>query len=640
LTAHPAGRREAARSPFHVDSLATLILEMQQTLGNQAVQQRAAGCPAFGACPTGGAYHASPVGIQAKLSVGQPGDAYEQEADWVAEQMMRMPDPRAAAGQGPSARIHTPRIQRLCPGCEQKEESLQAKESSGRIPGESPTIEGQVTALQGGGQPLPEFVRAFFEPRFGYDLSDVRIHTNARAAQSARSINALAYCVGRDIVFAAGQYAPQTMPGRRLLAHELTHVVQQDQGASEQQHLIQRWSLEAHESLTNEGIQKLFPFFLDFKMDSEALSTLVVLSHEMDRRLAELWFNIGAVTAKSPKAISEFYRKQPERAKNHGEGGMYSSSRSEAAALNEEHQEGYERRAEEAFQSLPQVFHSFPECESTRSSVREKVLTQLGNALHVAQDRGAHGEGAFGLGHQKALSDRKFNSEFDPDDPASNSEGFLEAQRNTELVLLRAFSILHKLLDTRYARTCNVVEPAQVQHAPEGVIQRKLPFGGNKVSSSMLQCAAVNVAGPALISITISAIDQEFFKNEYSQDRENQKKQKLEEYLEYVRQFYEGTTIMLQRIPGWNSRVQEILSVLKSEEEKSRTKAKLEGLGKRIAVEWAKDNAVRKISTNDVKRWGSELEKAREEERGGRKKLDEVINRIEVEVQQKLKPKK
>ena len=70
----------------------------------------------------------------------------------------------------------------------------------------------------------------FFEPRFGFDFSRVRIHADSRAAESARTVNALAYTVGNDIVFAAGQYAPRAAPGQRLLAHELAHVAQQPLG--------------------------------------------------------------------------------------------------------------------------------------------------------------------------------------------------------------------------------------------------------------------------------------------------------------------------------------------------------------------------------------------------------------------------
>ncbi len=81
--------------------------------------------------------------------------------------------------------------------------------------------------LHSPGQPLNAGTRAFMEPRFGLDLNHVRVHTDAKAAESARAVNALAYTVGRDVVFSAGQYAPETESGRRLLAHELTHVVQQ-----------------------------------------------------------------------------------------------------------------------------------------------------------------------------------------------------------------------------------------------------------------------------------------------------------------------------------------------------------------------------------------------------------------------------
>jgi hypothetical protein len=81
--------------------------------------------------------------------------------------------------------------------------------------------------LRSSGQPLDPATRAFMEPRFGHDFSAVRVHTDARAAESARAVNALAYTVGRDVTFGPGQYAPATSAGRRLIAHELAHVVQQ-----------------------------------------------------------------------------------------------------------------------------------------------------------------------------------------------------------------------------------------------------------------------------------------------------------------------------------------------------------------------------------------------------------------------------
>jgi Domain of unknown function (DUF4157)/Bacterial protein of unknown function (DUF922) len=86
--------------------------------------------------------------------------------------------------------------------------------------------------LNAGGQPLEAAARQFFEHQFGHDFSRVRIHDDARAAESARAVNALAYTVGPDVVFASGRYAPHSIAGRKLLAHELTHVVQQSSAAS------------------------------------------------------------------------------------------------------------------------------------------------------------------------------------------------------------------------------------------------------------------------------------------------------------------------------------------------------------------------------------------------------------------------
>src|SRR5260370_9606598 len=78
------------------------------------------------------------------------------------------------------------------------------------------------------GEPLDASARTFFEPRFGKDFSHVRVHVDAFAAQSARAVNALAYTVGNHVVFDAGEYDVQRNDGRRLIAHELAHVVQQE----------------------------------------------------------------------------------------------------------------------------------------------------------------------------------------------------------------------------------------------------------------------------------------------------------------------------------------------------------------------------------------------------------------------------
>ena len=178
--------------------------------------------------------------IQAKLAVNKPpGDQYEQEADRVAEQVMRMPDPATATeGADASGRARGAHLQRMCSECEEElhrqpmeEETLQAKEVAGRTPEVMPGVASQIDSMRGGGQPLPESVRAFFEPHFGHDFSQVRVHRDADAAASALAVNARAYTVGRDVMFGAGQYAPEMTAGRRLLAHELTHVVQQNQSS-------------------------------------------------------------------------------------------------------------------------------------------------------------------------------------------------------------------------------------------------------------------------------------------------------------------------------------------------------------------------------------------------------------------------
>ncbi len=130
-----------------------------------------------------------------------------------------------------------------CEECRKKSEaasvgggSLQRAAVNREPAGEVPPIVYDV--LRSSGQPLDAAARAFFEPRFGYDFSQVRVHTDARAAESARAVNALAYTVGRDVVFGAGQCAPGTAEGNKLLAHELTHLVQQARSMVGIVHLI------------------------------------------------------------------------------------------------------------------------------------------------------------------------------------------------------------------------------------------------------------------------------------------------------------------------------------------------------------------------------------------------------------------
>jgi len=177
--------------------------------------------------------------LQPKLTVNEPGDRYEQEADRVAEAVMRMPD-LAGTPTRPGIQRVRPEddVQRQVEEDEEEEERVQAKEAPGQAPEVTPETAAAIDGLRGGGQPLDRATRAYMEPRFGYDFGQVRIHTDAGAADTARSVQARAFTLGRDVVFGASEYRPGTEAGRRLLAHELTHVVQQrsapphqDQGA-------------------------------------------------------------------------------------------------------------------------------------------------------------------------------------------------------------------------------------------------------------------------------------------------------------------------------------------------------------------------------------------------------------------------
>ena len=116
-----------------------------------------------------------------------------------------------------------PGVSGACEECQ--ENLLQRKAATANSLGAVPS---SVSAALGApGQPLHADTREYMESRFGHDFSHVRVHADAGAADSARAVNALAYTVGRDVVFAPGQYAPNSAAGRQLLAHELTHVLQQ-----------------------------------------------------------------------------------------------------------------------------------------------------------------------------------------------------------------------------------------------------------------------------------------------------------------------------------------------------------------------------------------------------------------------------
>ena len=144
--------------------------------------------------------------IQAKLKVNEPGDVYEQEADRIADRVMATPAHPATNGAAP------PHIQRF----------------TGQPTGQMDAAPASIyKALASPGRPFEPALQQDMEQRFGYDFSKARVHSGAAAEQSAREVNANAYTVGHHIVFGAGRFAPATQEGRRLIAHELAHVVQQ-----------------------------------------------------------------------------------------------------------------------------------------------------------------------------------------------------------------------------------------------------------------------------------------------------------------------------------------------------------------------------------------------------------------------------
>ena len=201
------------------------IIHLQKTIGNQAVQRLLRSKARDDAMMTG---------IQTKLKISQPGDTYEQEADRVAEHIMKMSD---LGHVDLTVSREEERIDRKCSKCEMKKEERNEHENKLDTSQKLSTkpnpnhqtnneVPNEINSVSGGSL-LDNDTRELMEPRFGYDFSDVRIHADERASKSASSVNALAYTIGNNIVFGDGRFQPSTSEGRSLLAHELTHVVQQ-----------------------------------------------------------------------------------------------------------------------------------------------------------------------------------------------------------------------------------------------------------------------------------------------------------------------------------------------------------------------------------------------------------------------------
>ncbi|WP_045855612.1 eCIS core domain-containing protein [Teredinibacter purpureus] len=183
--------------------------------------------------------------LQPALKIGGSNDRFEQEADRVAARIMssandnrakqesrpRQWHPRSAA----SSESHA-RVQRQCASCKQEDDKTLQRKISPTVPSGGGAPYARPAALPTGvtaqGQPLEQGAKHFFESRFGTDFSHVRIHSNPAANALSQHYSARAFTYGRDIVFSSGEYNPRSVTGRHLLAHELTHVLQQTGGPS------------------------------------------------------------------------------------------------------------------------------------------------------------------------------------------------------------------------------------------------------------------------------------------------------------------------------------------------------------------------------------------------------------------------
>jgi Domain of unknown function (DUF4157) len=171
--------------------------------------------------------------IPTRPIVGDAHDAFEQEADRIADAVTSA---RFSGVARPSSAPSRVPVQRTCDGCRAEEEAkvrLTPEPAGGTAKAAvDPAVARRIGSMRGGGSPLSMSDRGFFEPRLGADLSRVRVHSDTAAGETARALKAHAYTVGAHIAFAPGRYAPETPAGRRLLAHELVHTIQQGGGTS------------------------------------------------------------------------------------------------------------------------------------------------------------------------------------------------------------------------------------------------------------------------------------------------------------------------------------------------------------------------------------------------------------------------
>jgi hypothetical protein len=247
--------------------------------------------------------------IQPKLTIGRPDDPYEQEADRVAERVMRMPEPavQGKAGCGTGQGLSCSDEGATSNGLVRRKVTAQPGPVS-----DIPPVVHEV--LRSSGQPLESSAQEYMSSRMGYDFSHVRVHTDTLAHHSARAVHASAYTTGNDIVFAQGVYAPSTPEGRHILAHELSHVVQQ--GGNRKG--IQRWGDDIHKEITKKVATEelkddvVIPVA---KNVSEFVDTLLPYSYSIDYKGRRIMWT-------APLFLSGLTKGEGP---DHGESGNYSS---------------------------------------------------------------------------------------------------------------------------------------------------------------------------------------------------------------------------------------------------------------------------------------------------------------------------
>jgi hypothetical protein len=230
---------------------------------------------------------APPLPIQPKLEVGAADSPLEREADRVAQQVMRQPGPDGAAQR--SITHGGSRLERKCAcggtcakckgedsvqshgGLHRKAEASQMAHPPGSSANSGIAAPPIVhTVLNSPGQPLDAATRAYFEPRFGYDFSHVRLHQDSRAAESASAVDALAYTVGNHIALGRDHGSRDTESGRSILAHELAHVVQQENAPTPALHRLSVRPLRQHLWSNGAGCGDEHFIEWDFQLDNPA----------------------------------------------------------------------------------------------------------------------------------------------------------------------------------------------------------------------------------------------------------------------------------------------------------------------------------------------------------------------------------